>query len=89
MPQNQKRREKIKDRTDTEFTVLCGNKKYSTLLNSLPLYIGDKELSGMDFATLYFTVENRDRCRKVYHMFNTGAEFDDKRTNGLYYRELL
>ena len=82
-------REKIKDRTDTEFTVLCGNKKYSTLLNSLPLYIGDKELSGMDFATLYFTVENRDRCRKVYHMFNNGAEFDDKRTNGLYYRELL
>ena len=55
-------REKIKDRTGTEFTVLCGNKKYSTLLNSLPLYIGDKDLSGVDFATLYFTVENRDRC---------------------------
>jgi len=82
-------REKIKDRTDTEFTVLCGNKKYSTLLNSLPLYIGDKQLVGMDFATLYYTVESRERCRSVYMMFREGAEFDDKRTNGLYYRELL
>jgi len=25
----------------------------------------------------------------VYMMFREGAEFDDKRTNGLYYRELL
>ena len=82
-------REKIKDRTDTEFTVLCGNKKYSTLLNSLPLYIGDKQLVGMDFATLYYTVESRERCRSVYMMFRECAEFDDKRTNGLYYRELL
>lgn len=82
-------REKIKDRTGTEFTVLCGNKKYSTLLNSLPLYIGDKDLSGMDFATIYYTLENRDRCRKVYNMFRSGAEYDDKRTNGLYYRDLL
>lgn len=82
-------REKIKDRTGTEFTVLCGNKKYSTLLNSLPLYIGDKQLSGMDFATLYYTVESSERCRSVYMMFRDGAEFDDKRTNGLYYRELL
>ncbi len=81
--------EKIKDRTGTEFTVLCGNKKYSTLLNSLPLYIGDKQLSGMDFATLYYTVESRERCRSVYMMFRDGAEFDAKRTNGLYYRELL
>lgn len=82
-------REKIKDRTGTEFTVLCGNKKYSTLLNSLPLYIGDKELSGVDFETLYYTVESRERCRDVYRMFREGAEFDGKRTNGLYYRELL
>jgi len=82
-------REKLKDRTNTEFTVLCGSKKYSTLLNSLPLYIGDKQLSGIDFATLYFTVEPKDRCRNVYRMFREGAEFDDKRTNGLYYRELL
>ncbi len=81
--------EKIKDRTGTEFIVLCGNKKYSTLLNSLPLYIGDKQLSGMDFATLYFTVEGRERCRNVFEMFCSGAEFDEKRTNGLYYRELL
>ncbi len=81
-------REKIKDRTGTEFTVLCGNKKYSTLLNSLPLYIGDKQLSGMDFATLYFTEESKERCRSVYKMFCESAEFDEKRTNGLYYRGL-
>jgi len=82
-------KERVKDRTGTEFTVLCGNKKYSTLLNSLPLYIGDKDLKGMDFSTLYFTVENRARCSEVYNMFRNGAGYDDKRTNGLYYRELL
>lgn len=82
-------RDKIKDRNGTEFTVLCGDRKYSTLLNSLPLYIGDKELSGVDFKTLYYTVESKERCRSVYGLFREGAEFDDKRTNGLYYRELL
>ena len=82
-------REKIKDRTGTVFTVLCGNKKYSTLLNSLPLYIGDKQVSGVDFETLYFTFESRERCRAVYEIFRAGVEFDEKRTNGLYYRELL
>ncbi|MDD6188999.1 MAG: U32 family peptidase [Clostridiales bacterium] len=82
-------RDKIKDRNGTEFTVMCGGRKYSTLLNSLPLYIGDKELSGVDFKTLYYTVESKERCRSVYRIFREGAEFDDKRTNGLYYRELL
>lgn len=81
--------ERIVDRTGTEFTVLCSDKKYSTLLNSLPLYIGDKDISGVDFATLYFTVENTSRCSEVYEMFAKGIEFDRKRTNGLYYRELL
>ena len=82
-------REKIKDRTGTEFTVQCGNKKYSTLLNSLPLYIGDKQVNSVDFETLYYTTESKERCRGVYKMFSKGAEFDEKRTNGLYYRELL
>ncbi len=81
--------EKIKDRSGVEFTVLCGNKKYSQMLNSVPLYIGDKPKSGMDFVTLYYTVEDKERCAQVFAMFKSGAEFDDKRTNGLYYRELL
>lgn len=82
-------REKLTDRTKTEFTVLCSEKKYSELLNSLPLYIGDRDVSSVDFETLYFTVETRQRCQNVYNMFADGAEFDEKRTAGLYYRELL
>ncbi len=81
--------EKLRDRTGREFTVLCGNRKYSTMLNALPLYIGDKNVDGVDFELLYFTLESSARCRRVWEMFRSGAKFDGERTRGLYYRELL
>ncbi len=82
-------REKLRDRTGAEFTVLCQRKRGSVLLNSLPLYVGDKDLRGVDFALLYFTVETRAEAEAVTALYLTGAKPDFKRTNGLYYRELL
>lgn len=82
-------RSRLKDRYGKEFTVLCSGKKYSQLLNSVPLYIGDKPGVKGDFLTLYFTLENKKRCRDVYNIFASGQEFDGERTSGLYYRELL
>ncbi len=80
---------KIKDRMGKEFSYLCFEKKFGTLLNSLPLWVADKDLPGIDFMTLWFTVETPERCKKIYEMFKEKAPADCEKTNGLYFRELL
>lgn len=80
---------KIKDRKGKEFTYLCFEKKFGTLLNSLPLYVADKDFSGIDFTTLWFTTETPEACRKIYNTFSKKAPADFEKTNGLYFRELL
>jgi putative protease len=78
----------LTDRLGKTFSVLCSAKRYSTLLNSLPLWIADKEISGADFLTLYFTVEPPEHCLSVYRAFQKNMPPDTERTNGLYFREL-
>ncbi len=48
----------IKDRYGISFRVICSAGKYSSLLNSVPLYIGDKDYSAADFSVLYFTFDS-------------------------------
>ena len=79
----------LTDRKGIEFPLLCHNKKYSVLHNSVPLYIGDKGLSNLDFVTFYFTIEEKKECEKIYHAYLSGKAPDGKKTNGLYNRELL
>ncbi len=80
---------KIKDRLGKEFTYLCFEKKFGTLLNGVPLYIADKDVSGIDFMTLWFTTESPENCEKIYNMFKNKVPADFEKTNGLYFRELL
>ena len=77
------------DRKGVVFPMLCHDRRYTTLLNSVPLYLGDKALPPFDFATLYFTTEDRDTCRRVYDGFRQGAAPWFERTSGLAYRTLL
>ncbi len=79
----------IKDRLGIDFYILCSSKKYSSLLNSIPLYIGDKPHNSADFVTLYFTFENREKCRKIFSSFTEKQSLNMKKTGGLYFRELL
>lgn len=79
----------IKDRLGIDFYILCSSKKYSSLLNSVPLYIGDKPHDNADFVTLYFTFENREKCRKIFSAFTEKQSLNMKKTGGLYFRELL
>ncbi len=79
----------LTDRKGIDFPLLCHNKKYSVLHNSVPLYIGDKNLSNLDFVTLYFTVETKKECEKIYQSYKNSKTIDGKKTNGLYNRELL
>ena len=50
----------VKDRLGIDFYILCSGRKYSSLLNSVPLYIGDKPHDNADFVTLYFTFEKKE-----------------------------
>lgn len=78
----------LTDRKGIVFPLLCSEKRYTTLLNSVPLYIGDRNLTGLDFAALYFTTESRSRCETVLDLMLDHLPFDADRTGGLYYREL-
>ncbi len=79
----------LTDRKGFSFPLLCHNKKYSVLHNSVPLYIGDKNISKLDFATFYFTIEDKKDCEKVFLSYLKGKTPEGKKTNGLYNRELL
>ena len=74
------------DRMDKTFKLMCHNKKYSTLLNSVPLYIGDKPLYGTDFGFVYFTNETPEECVKIMDLLKTNEYPPFDRTRGLYYR---
>ncbi|MBQ4369919.1 MAG: U32 family peptidase [Oscillospiraceae bacterium] len=78
----------LTDRTGARFPLLCRRRKYSVLLNSVPLYVGDRELTGLDYALLYFTLESRGRAEEITRMFSERLPFDARRTAGLYYRTL-
>ncbi len=78
----------LTDRKNVNFTLLCNNKQYVTLLNSLPLYVGDKNIQA-DFHILYFTLENSREVSKIYNMYKNGEAPDFARTNGLYFKNLI
>ena len=80
----------ITDRLGIEFPVRC-RMGYSELLNSLPIWLADRtnELKGLDFITLYFTRESKERALEVITAYNNGSAPDVKHTRGLYYRGTL
>lgn len=87
--QNCKGRGMIKDRMGNDFLYLCSGRQFGTLLNSVPLYVSDKDIKGIDFEMLYFTQESPERCKEIFDLAISRKPFDADRTNGLYYRELL
>lgn len=78
----------LTDRKGIEFPVECGARRYSTMLNSIPLHIAERDDPG-DFCLLWFTRETRDECQEILRDFRNNWRMDGKRTGGLYWRELL
>ncbi len=72
----------ITDRLGIKFSVICHNRIYSELLNSVPHYIGDRKLP-VDFALLAFTKESGEECEKIFKAFTRGEKIA-KRTTALY-----
>ena len=81
-------RRSLRDRQGAEFPVLCRGKKYSSLLNPVPLYVGDRDLRGLDFLLAYFTTETRAECRRIAEALLASAPFEGERTLGPYYRSM-
>ncbi len=77
------------DRKQVTFPVECGEKRFSTLLNSVVLDIAGKDLSGLDYQLLYFTRECAEEVAAITKRFQSGQKTDLPHTNGLYYRPLL
>jgi len=76
----------LRDRIGAEFPMLCREKKYTTILNSVPLHIGGKQQAKADFKLMYFTLETRDECSRAIAEILADEPSDAARTGGLYYR---
>ncbi len=80
----------LTDRKGINFPVKC-RKGYSEILNSKPLYMGDRlsEIPNVDFMLLYFTNETAAETEKIINMYKTAAPPDIDYTRNLYYRDLI
>ena len=79
----------LTDRKGILFPVECSEKRSGTLLNSVPLDLAGRTLSGLDFQILYFTRESAHEAGDVIRRYLSGEKTDAPHTGGLYYRELL
>lgn len=80
--------QRIKDGKNIAFYLGCMDRTYSVLYNGTPLYLGDCDLHGIDFATLYFTKETREQTEEVFRCYISGSKPPFVRTKGLYFRNL-
>ncbi len=79
----------ITDRKNINFPVICHDKMYSVLHNSVPLYICDKIDLNCDFVTMYFSDESKQECKEFLHLCKNKQSAPFKKTAGLYLREVL
>lgn len=77
----------LTDRKGIDFPVRC-RMGYSEMLNSVPIWLADRktELNHLDFLTLYFTDESRERVTEVINAYKKGLSTNVKYTRGLYYK---
>lgn len=77
----------LTDRLGVKFPVVCSN-GCSEVLNSRPIYLADRlgEIENVDFITLYFTKESREKVAATVGAYLNGEKADGEFTRGLYYR---
>jgi putative protease len=64
---------------------------YSELLNSVPVWLADKQkqIKNIDFQILYFTNEDKQRVAEVISAYKDQSEPDCKYTRGLFFRGVI
>lgn len=78
----------LTDRKGVRFSLKCHERRFTTLYNSVPLYLGDKKLP-VDFTLLEFTGESPAECRERYAQVMRREKPNFPHTCGLYDRNLL
>ncbi len=79
----------LTDRMSEKFTVLCESRQYSVLYNTVPLYVGDKDIPDVSFVVLKFTQESPELVMKIVSLYKTKKALPGKKTAGLYEREII
>ena len=79
----------LTDRKGMRFPIVCRNRRYSTLLNSLPLYLCDKQLPPLDFYAVYLTTESGEEAAALIRAAAAGDAPTMPHTTGLAFRKLL
>jgi putative protease len=79
----------IADRYGTDFPLVCSDMRFVSLLNPVPLDVGDGRISGVDYRLAYFTVEEAEKCREVISRLVSGEKTAENHTTGMYYSKLL
>ncbi len=79
----------LTDRMGVKFPVKCVN-GFAEVFNSKPHYLADKqnEFRGMDFAYLYFTLEEKEEAKNIIEAYKVGKKPSGEFTRGLYFREV-
>ncbi|MBR3766862.1 MAG: U32 family peptidase [Clostridia bacterium] len=78
----------LTDRMGESFTVLCENRQFSVLYNTVPLYAGDKNIPDVDFLTLEFTTETPEDVLRIINTLKSKKALAGRKTAGLYEREI-
>ena len=79
----------VTDRKNAAFPLVCNGRGYSTMLNSVPLYIADKSLPPLAFYAVYLTVESQSEAQKSIRAAIDRAPAPGPHTTGLAFRNLL
>ena len=79
----------VTDRKGATFPLVCRERRYSTLLNSVPLYLCDKQLPPLDFYAVCLTVETKEEAAALIRSAIAGDPPEMPHTTGLAFRKLL
>ena len=79
----------LTDRMQISFPVECEEMRSSALLNSVPIDLAGRNLTGLNYQLLYFTRESAAETEAIAARFLAAEKTDLPHTGGLYYRELL
>lgn len=84
-----KGRAAVFDRRGEKFPLVCADRRFSTLLNPVPLCAVGLPLPDADFMTLYFTVEPKEEAERIARDILAGQKPNKTVTAGLYNKKLL
>lgn len=80
----------LTDRMSARFPVICHGRRYTELLNSVPLDLSDKidTLQALSFGLLYFTGETAEQAAEILSRFELGGDPVAPYTRGLSFKRV-